>query len=162
MLKRIGDTAFEMLDGKITKLDEQSKEIVEERFNNKFGNGENLQEIGLWTIGISAAVLLGLKRMFDKKRKACKMLKKGPAKTACLKMAQISLVKKELGLLQKSLSNCSKQKNPAKCQMKVKNSIAKKQLKLKKAMNDLNAIKSKLVQKGKDKEFKIGVATGTF
>jgi len=109
-----------IMDGKIVKLDEQSKEIARDRFNLVS------EELNIGKATVAAAAILAAstiyKQHLSKAARACKDFV-GPKRAICLKKYKELALKNQLQALSSKMSSCSKDKNPEKCKMKIQKKI---------------------------------------
>jgi len=101
---------------------------------------------GIYTMGMSHGFKLGMagtalaalaammaakayKSFLSKAAKACKG-KSGVTKKACMEKFRLEGMKSKVRILQKSLSMCTKTKNPAACKSKIQMKIAREKAKL--------------------------------
>ena len=104
-----------MLDGKIVDLDEQAKQIVEDRFV--------LQE-GILTIAILvAAGAIIYSKFLKQSAKACSGLS-GSEKKSCMRKYEIEARDLEIKELEKRIKkDCNSTENPEKCKLVLKTKI---------------------------------------
>lgn len=152
-----------MLDGKIAKLDEQSKQIVEERFSNKF-NEEVLQErvwknvLGLVFAPTLWALWRGLEFSFSTAARKCGAIGITIQRDVCMAQARLNMWQKRLQILQKAAGDCSKANNPGKCKDRASKQINKAKDQVAKYSNRLNKLKVELTKKGKMGKYGLGKA----
>lgn len=120
-----------LLDGKIlTNIDEQTKDILDKRFENKFLNeiAPDLALAGVAISAVAAKIAFNIGRnILNKAHKACRKYT-GNEKQRCLAKFRKEAAIKQIQVLQSHKNKCNKDKNPDKC----KAAIDKKILKLKK------------------------------
>jgi hypothetical protein len=141
-----------LMDGKIDKIDENKKVIIEQKFN-KFEK-EVLDEqilsfilgsvmpafvlIGVTNAVIALLILLGFKaaivglaRKFSSTYKYCKNTeKKTIARQHCELNVKIELAKQTISILRQARGKCNSSKNPQKCVDKIDKSTLKLQTKI--------------------------------
>jgi len=129
-----------LMDGEIVRLDEQSEEIVNERFEQSYLKQSYLNEEAFVVAGILGASVMmasvgwvtwrSIKAIFSEKTRRCDAYSIGIKRKACYADIEIQRLKKTIGLVKQQTSACSRSKNPKKCLEKNKNAVRKLQLKL--------------------------------
>ena len=122
-----------LMDGEIVKLDEQSKEIVEDRFKIF-----QLNEIGkLAVLAILAAASKGATliydRFFSKSAKFCSRYS-GREKTTCMNKAKVAAIESKIKYLQRETRKCDITKSPKKCKRLMKKKIDKERIRRQKVL----------------------------
>jgi hypothetical protein len=157
-----------LLDGKIlAKIDEQTEEIIEERFEilreKNWLLSEDAGATALAVIflgGVSLAVTTTIWRMYrhirgavDEKSRRCGTYSIGSDRKACLLTVKMDEANELVKMLQKGIGDCSKQKDPSKCKAKFKQAIIKQKEKAEKFKTKLNkmAAKGKEVAQGQER-----------
>ena len=127
-----------LMDGKITKLNEEAEDIVNERFE-VHETKQLVNEIDPVTgMVMAGSVLYGLvlgsfawaayraiKSVVSKKARQCGTLSIGMKRKVCLAKLKLEEATKIKNLIIKDMKNCNKQKNPQKCIAKHKKVIQK-------------------------------------
>jgi hypothetical protein len=116
-----------LLDGKITKLDEQAEEIVNERFElNKLNEGLLKTVFGMFLLSPPGWVAYrAIRGAFSKASRKCGVFSSGRARDMCLIRAKMTKYNKLINLIKRQMKNCSKSKNPEKCKEKGQAKIEK-------------------------------------
>lgn len=104
-----------LLEGKIMKVDKQSYDIINSRFENKY----DLNEV--WPIVAGAASALAIfqaarqvyARYYSAAAKACRG---NPNKAFCMISARIKAEQAKLAMIRRDMSKCNKAANVKKCQ----------------------------------------------
>lgn len=124
-----------LLDGEVTQVNDESKEILEQRFYNS-EIYKIVQEIGFFmAIPVYAAASYTAIKLFknfmsEAKRK-CGVIGVGKKRKACIAKANMDITKRKIGLLEKlARSECPKTKNPEKCSAKASRQIGKQKKQL--------------------------------
>ena len=158
-----------LMDGKITKLNEEAEVIVNERFeihktkqlisevlsptemNDLIGG--IIELVGL--AGLSAAAWTAFRTFrttIKRKRRVCGTYGVGLARKACLLKLKIDECDGTLNILKKDIKSCKEKNDPQKCIKKHNKAIEKIIKKKKIAMTDLGVLKVKNVNKSKEGE----------
>jgi len=125
-----------LLDGKIISLDEQSKQIVDDRFEIY-----QLNEVGKIIVlalvyAASKGAMAVYNRFFSKAAKFCSKYN-GQEKTMCMSKAKIAAIKEKIKYIQKESIKCDNTKNPKKCKKLMKKKIDKEKIKLQKVLSKI-------------------------
>jgi len=110
-----------LLDGEIlSDIDEQTEELINKRFENKFLSEVNpeVMSVGIVAAGIAAiagkmAFNMG-RNILNKAHRACRKYT-GNEKQKCLAKFKKEAALKQIQVLQSYKSKCNKDKNPKKC-----------------------------------------------
>jgi len=102
-----------LMDGKITRLDEQAEQIVNDRFKLFKLPQKNINEMFEFTSAVTRAAEAGQKVI-----NACN--KKGGDKVNCKKLGAA----KSISVLKSAVSSCKDAGNPQKCLVRMKKAIA--------------------------------------
>ncbi len=138
-----------LLDGKITALDEQSEEVVNDRFKGSDVQQmlEFVEPVSAMTMALAAAGLLKVWALYrvqsSQKQKRCGAFRIGGQTALCMSVADADEARKKIALLTKARGACSKAKNPAKCSKSADIGLAKMKLKLAKFMKKIEMAKAK-------------------
>lgn len=141
-----------MLDGKIAKLDEQSKQIVEERFSNKYGNLNEVNVRALQSkmgtalkyglagiagfmtpIGFGVPLGMAVLYLYRRQNDACRKKCSNEADSkVCYNKCSIDVANKIIATLKSELGKCGKTKKPEKCKKRITAEINKWEKKIQK------------------------------
>jgi hypothetical protein len=125
-----------LLDGEIVKIDEQSKEIINERFEtSKFPDILNefvaTAVLGLAILGAKGWVAWrAIKGATSEASRRCGVLRISSDRSSCLAKVKIEEAGKKIRLLQKARSACSNHKDPRGCTENLDSKIKSEQEKL--------------------------------
>jgi len=118
-----------LLDGKITRLDEQAEKIVEDRFKNskiykKLNEGQVASILGMLTF---SPVVWAMWRLFratiSKKQRQCGILSVNSERDKCLKRVAFFAIIQKINMLKKMIGDANKSKNPQKYKEKLEKKI---------------------------------------
>jgi len=121
------------LDGEIIKLDEQSNEIVRDRFKASLIEiaplvmGVAATAAGAFALGASFGIALKAanairKRFLTQEGRVCSGLKKDQ-KRACKLKLKVASIKQQINIFNSKKTMCSKDKNPEKCKVQFNQKI---------------------------------------
>jgi len=128
-----------MLDGQIVKLDEQAKQIVEDRFMvSELGVIGNI--VSLLLLPGASIVWRGIAAAASSAHRKCGILKISNQRDACLAKTRIEEATKKIAIMKKALPSCSKHRDPKMCTAGLNAVIDKENFKIAKAKKKLSKL----------------------